>query len=88
MDFDGTDWQRKLSRALQAVAWAIYSIISTVFNYSPSQLVFPRDMIMQTKLTGKSNERENKDCLAHNYQLGDKGLILLKDNDEVLANFF
>ena len=37
--------------ALQSVAWAFRSTLSTMSGYSPGQLVFSRDMIMQNAVT-------------------------------------
>ena len=51
MEFDGTNWLYEMDRVLQVVAWAIRSTISTTTNYSPGQLVFSRDMIMQSQVT-------------------------------------
>ena len=92
MEFDGSDWKVELNRSLQSVAWAIRSTVSTAMNYSPGQLVFGRDMIMQSKViadweklkqkkrmsTIKSNERENRNRIHHKYKVGDMVLIKLK----------
>ena len=98
-EFDSNNWKDELNKTLQTVAWAIRSTISTVINYSPGQLVFSQDMIMQTQVvadwerikelrrasTVKSNLTENESCLAHVYKQGDKVLILLKANNEIIA---
>ena len=96
MEFDGLNWQRELHSCLQAAVWAICATVSTMSNSSPAQLVFSRDMIMQTKVvanweavkgfkrasTIRSNTQENKTRLPHTYKPGDKVLILLKANGE------
>ena len=92
MEFDGSDWKVELNRSLQSVAWAIRSTVSTALNHTPGQLVFGRDMIMQTRVvadwerikqkkrmsTIRSNQRENRNRVHHNYKVGDKILIVLK----------
>ena len=99
MEFDGTNWLYEMDRVLQVVAWAIRSTISTTTNYSPGQLVFSRDMIMQSQVTAdwelikqmkrestvKSNETENQGRLRHIYKPGDQILILRKSNDQIIA---
>ena len=97
--FDGSDWQSELNKCLQAVAWAIRATVSTMSSYSPGQLVFNRDMILQTKMvanweaikqlkrasTINSNKQENKSRLPHTYSPGDKILILLRANNEKIG---
>ena len=99
MEFDGLNWQRELHSCLQAAVWAIRATVSTMSNYSPAQLMFPRDMIMQTKVvanweaikslkrtsTIRSNNQENKTRLPHTYKPGDKVLILLTANEENIS---
>ena len=41
------EWYRELHSILQSIAWTIRTTIHTVTNYSPAQLVFSKDMIMQ-----------------------------------------
>ena len=98
MEFDGANWFYELDRVLQIVAWAIRSTVSTTINYSPGQLVFSKDMIMQSQVTAnwelikqikrestiKSNADENRSRLLHAYQPGDKVLILRKANNEII----
>ena len=98
VEFDGNNWSYELNRTLQAVAWAIRSTVSTVVHYSPGQLVFSKDMIMQTQIiadweriketrrasTVLSNATENSSRLEHEYKPGDKVLILLRANNEII----
>ena len=91
--------QLELHSCLQEVVWTICATVSTMSNYLPSQLVLFRDMIMQTKIianweaikslkrtsTITSNKNENKSRLPHTYNPGDKVLILLKANGEVIG---
>ena len=98
-EFEGNNWKYELNKTLQSVAWAIRSTVSTVTNYSPGQLVFSKDMIMQVQViaewerikelrrtsTVKSNTSENKSRLVHKFKFGDKVLILLKANNEIVA---
>ena len=65
-------------------------------GYTPGQLIFSKDMIMQNVVTAdwekikllksnaaiESNTRENASRLSHNYTVGDKVLILIS-RDEV-----
>ena len=47
MVFSREDWFNELDKALQAVAWALRSIVSSMSGFTPGQLVFNKDMIMQ-----------------------------------------
>lgn len=42
------NWTEKLHKALQSVAWEIFSIVRTMSGYNLGQLVFSRDKIIQT----------------------------------------
>jgi hypothetical protein len=93
MHFTGEDWFQELTRTLQQVAWAVRSTVSTSVGYSPGQLIFNRDMIMETKIkvdwlqlnairlksAQANNQQENKKRINHTYNIGDKVLILLKN---------
>ena len=48
MTFTGENWMEGLDKALQTVSWAIRSTVSTMSGYTPGQLIFSRDMIMQS----------------------------------------
>ena len=88
-------WQQQLHATLQSIAWAIRSTISTITDYSPAQLVFNKDMIMQMHInidweklkrkriiaTKKNNLRENKNRIDHEYQIGEQILIVRKRSD-------
>lgn len=91
--FTGENWMKELDKALQTVAWAIRSTVSTMSGYTPGQLVFNKDMIMQSNVivdwekikllkrasAQASNEKENKTRLHHQYSVGDKVLIIITD---------
>ena len=49
-EFSGHDWFEVMDQLLQSVAWAIRATVSTVTKFSPGQLAFGHDMIMQTKV--------------------------------------
>ena len=69
MIFSGEDWEEELQTALQSVAWAICSTVSTISGYTPGQLVFSKDMIMQTIVTAnweKIKELKRKSAVASN----------------------
>ena len=89
MTFEGDNWQSTLHAALQSVAWALRSTIHSTLGYSPGQLVFNRDMIMQNKIfvdwakindakqraSIMANKRENSVRLQHNYKKGNYVLL-------------
>lgn len=91
MTFEGEDWLEEMNRTLQSVAWAIRTTVSTTTGQSPGQLVFSRDMILATKIkidwmklkamkqqsALQNNIKENKTRIDHEYQVGDKVLIVL-----------
>ena len=80
------------SGLLTAVAFATRATVHTTMNASPSQLVFGRDAILNTKFhadweiikkqkqqrINKNNATENAKRIPHHYQIGDK--ILLKED--------
>ena len=47
MVFSGEDWFHELDKALQSVAWALRSTVSSMSGFTPGQLVFNKDIIMQ-----------------------------------------
>ena len=81
-----------------AAAYAIRATVHGVTKYTPSQLVYNRDLILRTKMQANvemarqrreaaisiNNARENKRRIAHNYKKGDKILILAKSLDPKL----
>lgn len=89
--FTGQDQFDKFDTSLQAVAWATRTTISTATNYSPRQLIFNHNMIMQTavtvnwetikqkrrKLVVVASNRENKNRIEHSYSFDDQILIIL-----------
>ncbi|CAB9522987.1 Transposon Tf2 [Seminavis robusta] len=72
-----------------AAAYAMRATVHGVTKYSPSQLVYQRDMILRTKMEADvervrqrreaaiqvNNTRENRRRIAHNYKKGDHVLI-------------
>jgi hypothetical protein len=74
---------------LTATAYAIRSTYHTTLQATPGQLVFGRDMILPTKfkadwaaialrkqdIINKSNARENKKRIFHEYKIGQKVLL-------------
>ena len=94
-EFSGHDWFEVMDQLLQSVAWAIRATVSTVTKFSPGQLAFGHDMIMQTKVivdweflkdkrrksSRIANERENKSRIDKVYKKGDKVLIILNRMD-------
>ena len=83
MVFSGGNWKEESDSALQSVAWALCSAVSTMAGYTPGQLVRSKDMIMQNTVAADwekikqltqssaviSNARENKACLDDTYQV-------------------
>ena len=81
------------SGILAATAYAVRSTYHTTLQASPGQLVFGRDMIFnikhvanwklityrKQKLINSNNERENKRRIAHEYNVGDKVLLVRHD---------
>lgn len=73
-----------------AAAYAIRATVHGVTRYSPSQLVYAKDMILRTKVEADvehvrrrreqailaNNTRENKRRIAYKYQVGDRVLVL------------
>ena len=51
MVISGENWQEEVDMAFQSVAWALHSTISTISGYTPGQLIFSKDMIMQNVVT-------------------------------------
>ena len=94
-EFSRHDWLEVIDHLSQSVAWAIRATVITVTRFSPGQLAFGHDMIMQTKvivdwehLKNKrrkssriANERENKIRIAKVYKKGDKVSIVLDRMD-------
>jgi len=95
MVFEGKDWWFELNYTLQAISWAFRTTIPSTIPYSPGTLAFNYNMIIQTKVKVdwelikklrrenmiKNNMKENKTRLIHQYQIGDKVLIV-KSKDE------
>ena len=76
---------------LSATMFALRATVHTTTRFTPTQLVFGRDAILNTRheanwqiikdrkqrLINRGNERENKNRKDHTYQVGDK--VLLKN---------
>ena len=81
-----------------AAAFAIRATVHGTTKYSPSQLVYAKDMILRTNVEAnvehirqkresaiyKNNVRENKRRIKYNYQVGDKILVLANRLDPKL----
>ena len=86
---------KEIRKLLASVAFALRSRCSTVTKYSPSELIFNRDMIIHQKELVNwdqvherkrrrqilDNERENKSRTKYKYKIGDRVLII-KRKDE------
>ena len=78
-----------------SIAWAIRKTIQSITDYSPVQLVFNKDMVMQMHIIvnwqkiknqslvaeKRNNDQENKNRIAHQYQSGDPILIIHSRSD-------
>ena len=76
---------------LSATMFALRATVHTTSQYTPTQLVFGRDSVLNVrheanwklikerkqKLINRGNERENKNRVPHEYKIGDK--VLLKN---------
>ena len=88
-DNPNIDKEDPFSGILAAVAFATRATVHTTLGATPSQLVFGRDAILNTKfeadwalikarkqkLINQNNTRENKSCKDHVYQVDDQILI-------------
>ena len=86
--------KHKWFNALQAIAFAIRATIHTTLQASPSQLVFNRDLILNTsysvnwmnlaflksKAIAKNNLKTNKNRVNYAYQVGEK--VFLQKNEK------
>ena len=81
----------ELYSILRSIAWAIRTTIHTVTNYSPAQLVFNKDMIMQMQINvdwqilkqkrlittaKRNNDKEHASRIQHEYKLDYRILIV------------
>ena len=94
MTFSGENWENEMETALQSATLAIRSTVSTMSGYTPAQMVFSKNMIMQLAVTANwekvkqlkrqaaktANERKNCLRVKYEYSKGDKILILVKNN--------
>ena len=81
-----------------AAAYAMIATVHGVTKYTPSQLVFAKDMILRTTVEasvelarqrreaaiGVNNARENRSRIAYKYKKGDRVLILSRHLDPKL----
>jgi hypothetical protein len=92
MTFSGEEWSIKLQRALDAVAWAVWTTINPNIKYSPSHFsAFLHDMIFhkavainwesihqeRQRQTKMSNDKENSSRILRAYNPGDQVLIVI-----------
>ena len=89
MEFEGPDWKEEINTALQSVAWAIRSTVSMTTGFTPGQLVYGKDMIMQVRViadwerikaarlqaAATANQQENQKRLDYQYKVGEKVLV-------------
>ena len=95
LDLDKHD---PFSEILARIAWAVRSTYHTSLEASPGQLVFGRDMLLdikhntdwdklyerQQKKIDKSNIRENLKRFKYDYKIGNKVLLKLDVNDDII----
>ena len=89
---DKNPWEGILTLTMFALRATVHTTMqSTPTQYTPKQLAFGRDSILNVRndanchaikerkqrLINRGNERENHTCIAHEYKVGD--LILLKN---------
>ena len=81
------------SEILASVGYAIRATYHTTLGATPAQIIYGRDMINpieyiaewdvirknKEKSIQKSNDRENKNRIEHDYKIGDKVMLLHKD---------
>jgi hypothetical protein len=82
----------------QSTAWAIRSTYHITLQATPCQLVFGRDMIhniafkanwnriqkRKQDIINKSNQKENKSQIPHEYKVGDQVLLETQNTSEAL----
>ena len=80
---------------LSAAAYAIRATVHGVTRFTPSQLVYQKDMMFRTQVEADTelirqrrkaaaivnNNRENRRRISHNYKAGDRILILATGMD-------
>jgi hypothetical protein len=90
--YSSDGWQDDVNTLIQAVAWALRTTVPSNSPYSPGQIAFGMDMIMPLRcnidwqlLKEKrrrqgiaNNDKENRNCLIHQYNVGDLVLIVDK----------
>ena len=88
-NFIWDDDERIWNRCLSKISWAIKSIYNTTTKYSPAQLVFNRDMILNTQslidwdlirqnkhsIAIRNNIKENSKRIEYEYNIGDEVLL-------------
>ena len=93
-DNDSLDSDDPLSGILSAISFAVRATVHTTTQYTPMQLVFGRDAMLniqvqanwhyirkrKQKLIAINNKRENAKRLQHTYQIGDRVLIKQAQN--------
>jgi hypothetical protein len=90
--YSSDGWQDDVNTLIQAVAWALRTTVPSNSPYSPGQIAFGMDMIMRLRcnidwqlLKEKrrrqgiaNNDKKNRNCLIHQYNVGDLVLIVDK----------
>jgi hypothetical protein len=89
----GADWSDDVDTLIQACAFALRATSPARGTYSPAQLAFGHDLIFRQKVlidwervktvrlkdAIDNNKKENKKRLEHEYKVGDKVLLVLKN---------
>ena len=100
-DFGELDEDEPWKGIIAAAKFACHATIHTTLNASPSQLVFGRDAILNTRFEANwetirqrkqaridyNNKRENAKRIAHTYRVNDKVMLRDKAPDEVDNKF-
>ena len=96
-DFGELDEERPWQGIIAAAKFACHATVHTTLNASPTQLVFGRDAILNTryeadwkvirerkqKRINYNNQKENAKRIQHTYQINDKILVRDKAPGEV-----
>ena len=98
-DFGELDEDKPWYGIIAATKFACHATVHTTLNASPSQLVFGRDAIMNTRFEADwqtirdrkqrridyNNRKENEKRIAHKYGVNDK--VLLRDQNDITNKF-
>ena len=99
-ELQDSDDKDPFAGVLAATMFAVRATVHTTLNATPSQLVFGRDAILNTKfeadwncirerkqsLIRKNNQRENASRIAHDYSVRDKVLLRARQTNKYGEN--